>query len=44
MVTGGVMVVSTLLCCFGERKPSKRELLSVAFAFLGTLLLFVIPV
>ena len=44
MVTGGVMVVSTLLCYFGERKPSKRELLSVAFAFLGTLLLFVIPV
>lgn len=44
MVTGGVMVVSTLLCYFGERKPRGRELLSVAFAFLGTLLLFVIPV
>ena len=43
MVTGGVMVVSTLLCFFGERKPSKKELLSVVFAFLGTLFLFVIP-
>lgn len=44
MITGGVMIVTTLICCFGDRKPSKRELLSVLFAFLGTLALFVIPV
>lgn len=43
MVTGGVMIVSTLICFFGERKPSRREILSVIIAFLGLLLLFVIP-
>lgn len=37
MVTGGVMVVSTAISCFGEQKPKKRELLSVAVAFLGLL-------
>ena len=44
MVTGGVMIVSTAICFFGKNKPSKKELLSVAFAFLGMLALFVIPV
>lgn len=44
MVTGGVMIVSTLICFFGDRKPSKRELVSVLFAFLGMLALFVIPI
>ena len=44
MVTGGVMIVSTLICLFGERKPSKRELLSVGLAFLGMLALFIIPI
>lgn len=44
MITGGVMIVSTLICYFGPKKPSKRELLSVAFAFLGMLALFAIPV
>lgn len=44
MVTGGVMIVSTLLCFFGKRKPTLRELLSVLFAFLGTLCLFVVPI
>ena len=43
MVTGGVMTVSTLICFFGERKPSRKELLSVALAFLGMLALFLIP-
>lgn len=43
MVTGGVMIVSTLICFFGERKPSKKEIMSVVIAFLGLLLLFVIP-
>ncbi len=44
MVTGGVMIVSTLLCFFGTRKPSGKELLSIALAFLGTLALFVVPI
>lgn len=44
MVTGGTMIVSTLLCYFSEKKPSKREILSVALAFVGMLALFLIPV
>lgn len=43
MVTGGVMIVSTLICFFGDRKPSKKEMLSVGLAFLGMLALFIIP-
>lgn len=43
-VTGGVIIVSTLICFFGERKPTRRELISVAIAFLGTLALFIIPI
>ena len=44
MVTGGVMIVSTLLCCFGPRKPSRRELMSVLVGFAGMLALFMIPI
>ena len=40
MVTGGVMIVSVIINFFGENKPSKRELCSVAMAFLGMLALF----
>ncbi|MBR6680053.1 MAG: EamA family transporter [Clostridia bacterium] len=43
-VTGGVMIVSTVIAFFGRNKPSKRELLSIALAFLGTLALLVIPI
>ena len=43
MVTGGVMIVSTLICCFGEKKPSKKEVLSIIVAFIGLLLLFLMP-
>ena len=43
MVTGGVIIISTLISLFGERKPSKKEMLSVVVAFLGLLLLFAIP-
>lgn len=35
MVTGGVMIVSTVLGCFTDKKPSKKELVSVALSFLG---------
>ena len=44
LVTGGVMILSTLICFFGKNKPSKKEILSVLVAFVGTLLLFVVPV
>ena len=44
LVTGGVMIVSTLICFFGDRKPSKREIASIVVAFAGTLALFFIPV
>lgn len=41
LVTGGVMIVSTLICFFGKNKPAKRELISVAVAFVGMLALFI---
>lgn len=44
MVTGGVMIVSTLICFFGKNKPSKKEVASVVVAFMGLLALFAIPV
>lgn len=43
MVTGGVMIVSTLICFFGKKKPSRREIASVAVAFLGLMILFLFP-
>lgn len=44
MVTGGTMIVSTLIAFFDKRRrPSKKELASVALAFLGMLALFVLP-
>lgn len=44
MVTGGVMIVSTVICFFGKNKPKKKELISIALAFLGMLALFIIPI
>ena len=44
MVTGGVMIVSTVISYFGKNKPNKKEILSVALAFFGMLALFIIPV
>ena len=44
MVTGGVMIMSTIICLFGKNKPSRREIISVALAFVGLLLLFAIPI
>jgi drug/metabolite transporter (DMT)-like permease len=35
MVTGGTMIVSTVLSFFGDKKPNKREILGVFLAFLG---------
>ena len=41
MVTGGVIIVSTLACYFTERKPNKRELLAVLLSFIGLIILFI---
>lgn len=38
-VTGGVMIVSTVICFFTKEKPTRRELLSVAVSFAGILAL-----
>ena len=43
MVTGGTMIVSTVISCFSDKKPDRREILSVLFAFVGMLALFFIP-
>ena len=44
MITGGVMIVSTAICFFGDRKPSKKEIYSVVLAFIAMLLLFIVPI
>ena len=44
MVTGGVIIVSTLISSFGPVKPTKKELISVALAFIGLLALFLIKI
>ena len=44
MVTGGVIIVSTLICFFGKNKPSKKEVFSVLMAFSGMLALFLIKI
>jgi multidrug transporter EmrE-like cation transporter len=42
-ITGGVMVVSTIISALIGQKPSKRELVSVALATLAVLLLVFLP-
>ncbi len=44
MVTGGVIIVSTVIAALGKRKPSRREIISVILAFSGMLALVFIPV
>ncbi len=43
MVTGGVMIMSTVVAFFSDKKPSKKEIISVSLAFLGMLALFLMP-
>lgn len=38
-VTGGVMIISTIICFFTKTKPSRREIISVILSFLGILAL-----
>ena len=42
MVTGGVMIVSTILGFFTAKKPSKKEIISVALSFAGIMALVLI--
>jgi drug/metabolite transporter (DMT)-like permease len=43
MVTGGVMIVSTLISYIGPKKPSRREIISVVLGFAGMMALFLLP-
>lgn len=42
-VTGGTMIMSTLLCYLTPNKPEKREIIAVALSFVGLLVLMLIP-
>lgn len=42
-VTGGVMILSTLLAYLTPQKPTKRELAAVSLSFAGLLLLVLLP-
>lgn len=44
MVTGGVMIVSTLISCLGPKKPTRRDVVTVIFGIVGMLALFLIPI
>ncbi|MBP3330096.1 MAG: EamA family transporter [Clostridia bacterium] len=43
MVTGGVMIVSTVLGFFTPNKPGKREIISLVLAFVGIMMLVIVP-
>ncbi len=38
-VTGGVMIISTVISCFTKNKPSRREIISVGVAFAALIIL-----
>lgn len=43
MVTGGVMIVSTILGFLTPNKPGKREIISLMLSFVGILMLVLVP-
>ena len=43
MVTGGVIIVSTVIAAFSKKKPTNKELISVVLSFIGILALVAIP-
>lgn len=43
MVTGGTMIVSTILGFFTPNKPEKREIFSLVLSFVGLMMLVLIP-
>jgi drug/metabolite transporter (DMT)-like permease len=42
-VTGGTMIVSTVISLFTDKKPSKKEIIAVALSFIGIVLLIALP-
>lgn len=42
-ITGGTMIVSTIISCFSAKKPNKKEVIAVILAFIGILMLIFIP-
>lgn len=42
-VTGGTMIVSTVISLLGKNKPTKKELLAVVLAFAAVLILVILP-
>lgn len=42
-VTGGTMIVSTIISLFSDKKPTTKEIIAVILAFLGVLILILIP-
>ncbi|MBO5222387.1 MAG: EamA family transporter [Clostridia bacterium] len=44
MVTGGVMIVSTVIAAFSANKPTKKQWIAVGLSFVGILLLVTIPI
>lgn len=38
-VTGGIMIISTIICCFTKNKPGKRDFISVALSLIAILAL-----
>lgn len=42
-ITGGVMIISTLICFFTPEKPSKKEIASVILSFAGIMALVLLP-
>ena len=43
-VTGGVIIVSTLIAALTSQKPSKKEIFAVCLSFIGIILLVLIPI
>lgn len=44
MVTGGCMIVSTIIAFFTSAKPTKMQIISVALSFVGIVLLVTVPI
>lgn len=43
MITGGVMIVSTIISYFTPQKPKKREVIAVILSFAGIMALIMLP-
>lgn len=42
-ITGGTMIVSTIISFFGKNKPNIKEILAVILSFIGILMLIYVP-